>query len=73
MQVMLYASETLMFSFSSAEMKVHVPASAKFFAVKHDGTLIPLFRLDVVNLHAHTNIHTKWFLKHGTFLRREYK
>ncbi|KAI7808254.1 bactericidal permeability-increasing protein [Triplophysa rosa] len=47
MQVMLYASETPMFSFSPGEMSLHVPASAKFSAVQRDGALTPLFRLDV--------------------------
>ncbi|XP_056610678.1 bactericidal permeability-increasing protein [Triplophysa dalaica] len=47
MQVMLYASETPMFSFSPGEMSLHVPASAKFSAVQQNGTLTPLFRLDV--------------------------
>ncbi|XP_051539524.1 bactericidal permeability-increasing protein isoform X1 [Myxocyprinus asiaticus] len=47
MHVLLYASETPLFSFSSAEVDVHVTAAAKFSAVKHDSTLIPLFRVDV--------------------------
>nr|XP_055071344.1 bactericidal permeability-increasing protein-like [Misgurnus anguillicaudatus] len=47
MQVLLYASETPLFSFSPEELGVHVPASAKFSAVKQDGSLVPLFRLDV--------------------------
>ncbi|XP_051535585.1 bactericidal permeability-increasing protein-like isoform X2 [Myxocyprinus asiaticus] len=47
MQVLLYARETPLFSFSSAEVDVHVTAAAKFSAVKHDRTLIPLFRVDV--------------------------
>ncbi|ROI52199.1 Bactericidal permeability-increasing protein [Anabarilius grahami] len=45
MQVLLYASETPLFSFSSGVIDVHVPA--KFSAVKPDGTLVPLFTLDV--------------------------
>ncbi|ROI52200.1 Bactericidal permeability-increasing protein [Anabarilius grahami] len=47
MQVLLYASETPLFSFSSGVIDVHVPAAAKFSAVKPDGTLVPLFTLDV--------------------------
>ncbi|XP_051763040.1 bactericidal permeability-increasing protein-like [Ctenopharyngodon idella] len=47
MQVLLYASETPLFSFSSGVIDVHVPAAAKFSAVKPDGTLVPLFILDV--------------------------
>ncbi|CAM4608165.1 unnamed protein product [Leuciscus chuanchicus] len=47
MQVLLYASETPLFSFSSGVIDIHVPAAAKFSAVKPDGTLVPLFRLDV--------------------------
>nr|XP_055071342.1 bactericidal permeability-increasing protein-like [Misgurnus anguillicaudatus]XP_055071343.1 bactericidal permeability-increasing protein-like [Misgurnus anguillicaudatus] len=47
MQVLLYASETPLFFFNPGELDLHVPASAKFSAVKQDGSLIPLFRLDV--------------------------
>ncbi|XDV31247.1 hypothetical protein PO909_033980, partial [Leuciscus waleckii] len=47
MQVLLYASETPLFSFSSGVIDIHVPAAAKFSAVKPDCTLVPLFRLDV--------------------------
>ncbi|XP_048048696.1 bactericidal permeability-increasing protein [Megalobrama amblycephala] len=47
MQVLLYASETPLFSFSSGVIDVHVPAAAKFSAVKPDGALVPLFTLDV--------------------------
>ncbi|XP_077094929.1 bactericidal permeability-increasing protein [Siphateles boraxobius] len=47
MQVLLYASETPLFSFSSGVIEIHVPAAAKFSAVKPDGALLPLFRLDV--------------------------
>ncbi|XP_065149200.1 bactericidal permeability-increasing protein-like isoform X2 [Paramisgurnus dabryanus] len=46
-QVLLYASETPMFSFNSEELDVHIPASAKFSAIKQDGSLVPLFVLDV--------------------------
>lgn len=49
MQVLLYASETPLFSFSSGVIDVHMPAAAKFSAVKPDGTLVPLFTLDVVS------------------------
>ncbi|KAK7168530.1 hypothetical protein R3I93_004751 [Phoxinus phoxinus] len=47
MQVLLYASATPLFSFSSGVIDIHVPAAAKFSAVKPDGSLVPLFRLDV--------------------------
>ncbi|XP_056124426.1 bactericidal permeability-increasing protein [Rhinichthys klamathensis goyatoka] len=47
MQVLLYASETPLFSFSSGAIEIHVPAAAKFSAVKPDGALVPLFTLDV--------------------------
>ncbi|KAG1946393.1 bactericidal permeability-increasing protein [Pimephales promelas] len=47
MQVLLYASETPLFSFSSGVIEIHVPAKAKFSAVKPDATLVPLFTLDV--------------------------
>lgn len=49
MQVLLYASKTPLFSFSSGAIDVHVPAAAKFSVVKPDGKLVPLFRLDVVS------------------------
>lgn len=52
MQAMLYASDTLQFSFSPGETSVHVPASAKFSAVEPDGSLAALFTLDVVRLNA---------------------
>ncbi|XP_067300858.1 bactericidal permeability-increasing protein-like [Pseudorasbora parva] len=47
MQVLLYASETPLFSFSSGVIDVHVLAAAKFSAVKPDGTLQPLFTLNL--------------------------
>uniref|UniRef100_A0A672P0D0 Bactericidal permeability-increasing protein n=1 Tax=Sinocyclocheilus grahami TaxID=75366 RepID=A0A672P0D0_SINGR len=47
MQVLLYASKTPLFSFSSGVIDVHVPVAAKFSVVKPDGMLVPLFRLDV--------------------------
>lgn len=47
MQVLLYASETPLCSFSPGLIEIHVPAAAKFSAVKPDGSLVPLFRLDV--------------------------
>ncbi|XP_067299165.1 bactericidal permeability-increasing protein-like [Pseudorasbora parva] len=47
MQVLLYASETPLVSFSSGVIDVHVLAAAKFSAVKPDGTLLPLFTLNV--------------------------
>ncbi|XP_073702322.1 bactericidal permeability-increasing protein [Garra rufa] len=46
-QVHLYASKTPLFSFSSENIDVYVPAAAKFSVVKPDGMLVPLFRLDV--------------------------
>uniref|UniRef100_A0A671RZR8 Bactericidal permeability-increasing protein n=1 Tax=Sinocyclocheilus anshuiensis TaxID=1608454 RepID=A0A671RZR8_9TELE len=49
MQVLLYASKTPLFSFSSGVIDVHVPVAAKFSVVKPDGMLVPLFRLDVVS------------------------
>lgn len=49
MQVLLYASETPLCSFSPGLIEIHVPAAAKFSAVKPDGSLVPLFRLDVVS------------------------
>ncbi|XP_026074491.1 lipopolysaccharide-binding protein [Carassius auratus] len=47
MQVLLYASKTPLFSFSSGMIDLHVSAAAKFSAVQPDGMLVPLFRLDV--------------------------
>lgn len=47
MQVLLYASKTPLFSFSSGVIDFQLPAAAKFSVVKPDGTLVPLFRLDV--------------------------
>lgn len=49
MQVLLYASKTPVFSFSSGVIDFQLPAAAKFSVVKPDGTLVPLFRLDVVS------------------------
>uniref|UniRef100_A0A9J8CE19 Bactericidal permeability-increasing protein n=1 Tax=Cyprinus carpio carpio TaxID=630221 RepID=A0A9J8CE19_CYPCA len=49
MQVLLYASKTPLFSFSSGVIDFQLPGAAKFSVVKPDGTLVPLFRLDVVS------------------------
>jgi len=60
MQVLLYASETPLFSFSSGVIEIHVPAKAKFSAVKPDATLVPLFTLDVVSfMFGYTNYAQK--------------
>ncbi len=59
MQVLLYASKTPLFSFSSGATDVHVPAAAKFSVVKPDGKLVPLFRLDVVSLCLDTQNNVK--------------
>ncbi|XP_043104875.1 lipopolysaccharide-binding protein isoform X2 [Puntigrus tetrazona] len=47
MEVLIYASETPLFSFNSGAIDVNVLAAGKFSVVKPDGKLVPLFRLDV--------------------------
>lgn len=47
MQVLLYASDMPLFSFTSGLMNIHVKMAAKFSAVKADDALVPLFTLNV--------------------------
>ncbi|XP_060787686.1 bactericidal permeability-increasing protein [Neoarius graeffei] len=47
MEVVLYASDTPLISFSQTVINVNLSAAAKFYALKTDTDLIALFRLDM--------------------------